>query len=178
MLVGVAAQESNPFALTVDPYWILVSLVQFVILYLLLRRFLWGPVTTALEARAAKIREGLDLAEAAKRDREQLKQQIETLLSQARTEATAISERTTQAAEAAAAAIRAEARAESDRIREKGRVDAERLHDQALAQLRGELASMVVFAAGRLLGREVSAEQHRALIEQSLNEAGAELRKN
>ena len=35
MLVGVAAQESNPFALTVDPYWILVSLVQFVILYLL-----------------------------------------------------------------------------------------------------------------------------------------------
>src|SRR2546429_9266841 len=110
MLVGVAAEESNPFALTVDPYWILVSLVQFVILYLLLRRFLWGPVTAALEARAAKIREGLDLAEAAKRDREQLKQQIETLLAQARTEAAAISDPTTQAAEPAPARIRAEER--------------------------------------------------------------------
>src|SRR5256885_15331843 len=121
MLVGVAAQESNPFALTVDPYWILVSLVQFVILYLLLRRFLWGPVTTALEARAAKIREGLDLAEAAKRDREQLQRQIETLLAQARTEATAISERTTQAAEAAAAAVRARARRASGRHPAKGR---------------------------------------------------------
>src|SRR5438105_3314365 len=178
MFVGVQGQESSPFALTVDPYWILVSLVQFVVLYLLLRRFLWGPVTKALDTRAAKIREGLDLAEAAKRDREQLRQQIETLLAQARTEATAISERTTQAAEAAAAAIRAEARTDSDRIREKGKADAERLHDQALAQLRGELASMVVSAAARLLGREIDAEQHRALIEQSLNEAGAELRKS
>src|SRR2546429_464581 len=161
MFFGVPAQESSPFALTVDPYWILVSLVQFVILYLLLRRFLWGPVTKTLETRAAKIREGLELAEAAKRDREQLQQQIETLLAQARSEATALAERTPEAAGAGAAAIRTEARAESDRIREKGRVDAERLHDQALTQLRGELASMVVFAAGRLLGREISAEQHR-----------------
>ena len=37
---------------------------------------------------------------------------------------------------------------------------------------------MVVSAAARLLGREIDAEQHRALIEQSLNESGAELRKN
>jgi F-type H+-transporting ATPase subunit b len=178
MLFGTAAAENGPFALTVDPYWILVSLAQFLILYWLLRRFLWGPVTNALETRATKIREGLDLAEQAKRDREQLKQDVETLLAQARAEATAIAERTTQAAEEAAAAIRAEGKAEGDRIRERGRLDAQQLHDQALAQLRGELASMVVLAASRLLGREISAEQHRALIEQSLNEAGSELRKN
>src|SRR5229473_127049 len=124
----------TPFALTVDPYWILVSLVQFLILYWLLRRFLWGPVTTALATRAEKIREGLDLAEQAKQDRERLKQEVEE--------------------------VRAEARAEADRIREKGRVDAQALHDQALAQLRGEVASMVVLAASRILGREISAEQH------------------
>ena len=37
---------------------------------------------------------------------------------------------------------------------------------------------MVVLAASRILGREISPEQHRALIEQSLNEAGSELHKN
>src|SRR5919108_5001424 len=115
MFFGVALEESSPFTLTVDPYWILVSLVQFLILYWLLRRFLWGPVTGALESRAAKIREGLDLAEQAKRDREQLKQEVETLLAQARAEATQIAERATQAAEDAANQIRSEARAESDR---------------------------------------------------------------
>jgi len=166
------------FSLTVDPYWILVSLVQFLILYWLLRRFLWVPVTKALETRAAKIREGLELAEEARLDRERLKQEVETLLAQARAEANAIADRTAQAAEAAAAATRAEAKTEADRLRERGRLDARQLHDQALAQLRGELASMVVLAASRLLGREISAEQHRALIEQSLSEAGSELRKN
>ena len=170
--------EEAPFSLTVDPYWILVSLVQFLILYWLLRRFLWGPVTKTLETRAQKIREGLDLAEQAKQDRERLKQEVEEVLAKARQEATAIADRTTAAAEAAAAAVRAEARTEADRIREKGRVDAQSLHDQALAQLRSEVASMVVLAASRLLGREISADQHRALIEQSLSDAGAELKKN
>src|ERR671936_22055 len=172
MFFGAAAEEASPFALTVDPYWILVSLAQFLILYWLLRRFLWGPVTNALETRATKIREGLDLAEQAKRDREQLKQDVETLMAQARAEASAIAERATQAAEEAANAIRGEARAESDRIRERGRADAQHLHDQALAQLRGELASMVVLATGRILGREIDPAKHRELIEQSLAEAG------
>jgi F-type H+-transporting ATPase subunit b len=93
----------------------------------------------------------------------------------ARREAQAISERTTKAAEAAAADIRAQAKAEADRIRERGREDAKQLHDQALAQLRAELAGMVVLAASRVLGREVNAEQHRALIERSLDEAAAQL---
>lgn len=171
-----ATGEVNPFALTVDPYWILVSVVQFLILYWLLRRFLWGPVTHALDERARKIREGLDLAESTKREREKMKQEVEQLLAQARREAGEIAERTTKAAEAAAADIRTQAKAEADRIREKGRADAQALHDQALAQLRSEVASMVVLAASRILGREVSPEQHRALIERSLDEAGKELR--
>ena len=170
--------EEGGGALTVHPYWVLVSIVQFLILFWLLRRFLWGPLTRTLEARAQRIREGLDLAEEAKRDREKLKQEVETLLAQARREAAELSDRATQAAESAAAQIKAEARTEADRIRERGRTDADQLHDQALAQLRGELAAMVVLAASRLLGREIDPQQHRALIEQSLNEAGQEFRKN
>ncbi len=174
MLLGVSAES----ALTVQPYWVLVAIVQFLLLLYLLQRFLWGPVTKTLDARAARIREGLEMAEAAKAERLRMQAEVERLLAEARSEATAIADRMTAAAEAAAAEVRAEARAEADRIREKGRVDAQSLHDQALAQLRSELASMVVLAAGRLLGREISADQHRVLIEQSLNEAGAELKRN
>lgn len=176
MFFGVSPEQATPFALTVDPYWVLVSLVQFLILYWLLRRFLWGPVTHALDERARKIREGLDLAESAKQERERMKQEVERLLAQARREAGEISERTRAAAEAAAADIRAQAKAEADRLRDKGRQDAQALHDQALAQLRSEVASMAVLAASRILGREVSPEQHRALIERSLDEAGKEMR--
>lgn len=169
-------EDTNPFALTVDPYWILISIVQFLILLWLLRRFLWGPVMKTLDDRARRIREGLDMADASKAERERMKQEVEQLLAQARREAGELAERTTKAAEAAAAQVRAEAQAEAERIRDRGRADARSLHDQALAQLRGEVASMVVAAASRILGREVSPDQHRALIERSLDEAGRELR--
>jgi F-type H+-transporting ATPase subunit b len=132
-------------------------------------------VLRTLRDRAARIREGLELAEEAKAERERIKAEAERLLAAARLEGQAIADRTTKAAEEAAAAIRAQAKAEADRIRERGHVDAQQLHDQALAQLRSEVAGMVVLAASRVLGREVNAEQHRELIERSLEEAGAQL---
>ncbi len=178
MLFAPFIAEDSPTALVVHPFWVLVSIVNFLVLLYLLRRFLWGPIMTTLDRRAAKINEGLELTESARREREQLKQEVQKLLGQARREAAAIAERTTQAAEAAAADIRAQAKTEADRIREKGRTDAQHLHDQALAQLRSEVASMVVLAASRILGREISPEQHRALIERSLDEAGGELKQN
>jgi F-type H+-transporting ATPase subunit b len=104
--------------------------------------------------------------------------EVERLLAEARRESQAIAERTTKAAEDAAAHVRDQARQEADRIREKGRADARQLHDQALAQLRAEIASMVVLAASRILGKEIGPEQHRELIRRSLDEAGPELRRN
>src|SRR3990170_8442037 len=173
MLFAPFIAEESPTALVVHPFWVLVSIVNFLILLYLLRRFMWGPITATLDSRAEKIREGLELTESARRDREQLKRETEKTLGEARREANAIAERTTKAAEAAAADIRVQAKAEADRIREKGREDAQQLHDQALAQLRTEVASMVVLAASRILGKEINADQHRVLIERSLDEAGA-----
>ena len=164
-------------ALIVHPFWVLVSVVNFLVLLYLLQRFMWGPITRSLDARATKIREGLEAAEAAKREREQMTVEVERLLGEARREAKAIAERTTKAAEDAAAEIRAAAKAEADKIRERGRADAQHLHDQSLAQLRGEVAGMAVLAASRILGKEVDATSHRALIERSLDEAGSELGK-
>jgi len=172
---GILLAAEGPTGLVVHPFWVLVSIVNFLVILYLLRRYLWGPILTVLVNRAQKIREGLAMAEAAKAERDRLKAEAERLLADARRDAQAIAERMTKAAEAAAGEIRIDAKKEADRIRERGREDAKQLHDQALAQLRSELAGMVVLAASRVLGREVNAEQHRALIERSLDEAAAQL---
>jgi F-type H+-transporting ATPase subunit b len=173
MVLGILAEETT--GLTVQPYWVLVAIVQFLVLFFLLQRFLGGPIQQTLQARADRIREGLALAEAAKRDRTAMKAEVERLLAEARREAAAIAERATRAAEAAGAEIRAEAKADADRLRERARADAEQLHQQALSQLRAEVAAMAVLAASKILGKEVDANAHRALIERSLDEAGGEL---
>ena len=175
MLLGILAEETS--GLSVQPYWVLVAIVQFLLLFFLLQKFLWGPIQKTLEARADRIREGLETAEAAKRERTQMQAEVERLLADARREAAALSERAAQAAEAAATEIRAQAKQESDRIRERAKADAAQLHQQALSQLRAEVASMAVLAAGRILGKEVDAKAHQALIERSLDEAGTELGK-
>ena len=165
-------------ALLVHPFWVLVSIANFLVLLYVLRRVLWAPVLTMLEERARRVREGIELAAAAKRERAEMQAEVERLLGEARREAAAIAERTTKAAEAAAVDIRAQAKAEGDRLRERAKTDAEQLHQQALAQLRGEVASMAVLAASRILGKEVDATAHKVLIERSLDEAGSELGKN
>jgi F-type H+-transporting ATPase subunit b len=175
MQLGILAEETT--GLTVQPYWVLVAIVQFLILFFLLQRFLWGPIQKTLQARADRIREGLEAAEAAKRDRTQMRAEIEKLLTEARREAAAIAERATKAAELAAADIRAQAKAEADRLRERAKVEADQLHQQALAQLRTEVASMAVLAASKILRKEVDANTHKVLIERSLDEAGSELGK-
>src|SRR2546423_2750446 len=153
MLFSPALQE-EVFVPTVHPFWVMVAIVNFLLLLYFMRRLLWGPITTMLATRASKIREGLALAEQAKADREQLKAEIERLLAEARRDAQVIAERMTQAAEGAAAEIRAQAKTEADRIRERGREESKQLHDQALAQLRSELAGIVVLAASPGLRRE------------------------
>jgi F-type H+-transporting ATPase subunit b len=175
MLLRPLGAEESAFVPTVHPFWVLVGIVNFLLLLYFMRRLLWGPVTTMLEDRARRIREGLAAAEAARTERERMKVEADRVLADARQQASEIAERTTQAAEAAAADIRAAAKAEGERIRERARADAKQLHDQALVQLRAEVAGMVVLAASRVLGREVDAEQHRTLIERSLEEAGAQL---
>jgi F-type H+-transporting ATPase subunit b len=175
VVFGLSLAEGPPTGLVVHPFWVLVSIVNFLVILYLLRRYLWGPILGVLANRAEKIRQGLAMAEEARAERERIKAEVERLLAEARRDAQAIAERMTKAAEAAAADIRAQAKAEADRIRERGREDAKQLHDQALAQLRSELAGMVVLAASRVLGREVDAEQHRTLIERSLDEAAAQL---
>jgi F-type H+-transporting ATPase subunit b len=174
VLAGLGFAEEGG-GLTVHPYWVLVSIVQFLLLFYLLRRFLWGPVMAALQGRAAKIREGLAAAEAARAERARLEAEAERVLATARREAQELADRATKAAEGAAADIRTQAKTDADRIRERAQADAKQLHDQALAQLRAEVAEMVVLAARRVLGREVDGDEHRAFIERSLDEAGAEL---
>lgn len=175
MFFAPLAAEGGSGALIVHPFWVVVSIVNFLVLLYVLQRYMWGPITRTLDARATRIREGLEAAEAAKREREQMKVEVERLLGEARQEAKAIADRTTKAAEDAAAAIRTEAKADGDRIRERAKADAEQLHRQALAELRGEVASIAVLAAGRILGREVDAAAHQTLIERALDEAGPQL---
>ena len=172
MLFGPLAEEGA--GLIVRPFWVLVSIANFLVLLYVLQRVLWAPVMRVLAERAQKIREGLAAAEAARREREVTARQAEELLQRARLEAQAISDRAAQTAEQAAAEIVAQAKAESARLVEKAKTDAQQARRQALAELRAQVADLAVLAASRILEKEIDANEHRRLVERTLDEAGGE----
>ena len=55
MLFAPFIAEESPTALVVHPFWVLVSIVNFLVLLYLLRRFMWGTITQTLARRAEKI---------------------------------------------------------------------------------------------------------------------------
>src|SRR5439155_605246 len=109
MLFSPGLVEEGGGSLTVHPYWVLVSIVQFLLLFYLLRRFLWGPVLRTLQERATRIREGLAAAEAARTERQRIQQEADRLVADARRQAAELAERATKAAEAATAELRTQA---------------------------------------------------------------------
>ncbi len=64
-------------------FWTLVS---FIILYLILRKFAWGPILGAVKEREESIKAALDAADNAKKDMENLKADNEKILNEAKTE--------------------------------------------------------------------------------------------
>ncbi len=143
-----------------------------VVLFVLLRAFLYKPVSAFMAARSEKFaleRAGLDAGRA---EAEALKAQYEGSLREAERAAEACAqERLTEAAHEAED-IRAQALAEAKRALENAKVQAGEERDEMLSDLRRDTASLAVELAGRILAREVSAADNQRLIDGFFEQVG------
>jgi F-type H+-transporting ATPase subunit b len=134
----------------------IITIVNLVILFLVLRKLLFKPVTKLMENRTRRINDSIVQAEKDKQSARRLQEQFESRLTTVEAEADAIIRAAREQAGAEAARIAAEAKAEAERIitAARSRMEAERL--AAVAVFRAEAAALVVNAAGRLLKRELA----------------------
>jgi F-type H+-transporting ATPase subunit b len=121
---------------------------NFLLLLFLLWRVLYKPVTGMLDERARRVRESLERAEEVRRQAEQAEADRKTLLAETRREAEQIRARAEE---------QANARAEI----EAGRRQME-------ADLRAQMADLVVMAVDRVTRRALDTQAHRTLIQQFL----------
>jgi F-type H+-transporting ATPase subunit b len=127
---------------------------------------IWPPLLAAIEARQQKIAEGLAAAERSQKDLVQAQQKVEEALREARGQANEIIAK----AEARAAQIIEQAK--SDAIVEGGRqialaqaeIDATLF--RAREDLRKQVGAIAVAGAGKLIGKEINATTHAALIDE------------
>ena len=145
---------------------------SFLLLIFLVKKYAWGNITSILDARAEKITNDIDEAEAARKKAEELAAKREAELAGSRQEATTILETAKETAEKNKAHILSEANQEALRLKEKAQLEISQNKEEAMNSIKGDVADLTVNLAGKLLSQQLDSEGHRQLIDRHLNELG------
>ncbi|MCB9452788.1 MAG: F0F1 ATP synthase subunit B [Anaerolineaceae bacterium] len=163
---GEAAAESSGgiAALGLNGGYLIAQIVNFLIIFGALTLMLWRPALNMLDARSAKIEKGLEDAAVAANARRNAESEAERILAAARTEAAQVVEEARGRGDEVARQVEAEARAEAEKIRAEARQSVEGERNAQLAGLRGQVASISVAVAQRLIGETLDEKRQQALI--------------
>ena len=138
--------------------------IVFAILVWFTMRFIWPPLTKALDERAAKIAEGLSAADKAKAELAQANQRVNEQLSAAREDVTKRLADAERVAQSMVEEAKGRASAEAAKIVEAAQAEAAQATVKAREALREQVAALAVKGAEQILKREVNAGVHAELL--------------
>ena len=149
------------------------QLINFLILLGLLTFFGYKPIRRMLDERAARIKQGMDQAEAAKQEYERARIEVEKQIGRARAEGQSIVGQAEQAGERIKEEARQEAKSEALTIVERTRAEMERERDRLIDELRREFIETAILAAERVISKTLDREAHRRVIEKTLEQSAS-----
>jgi F-type H+-transporting ATPase subunit b len=144
--------------------------IAFVVLLGAMWKFGVPAVKNMEKAREERIRHDLENAELAKTEAEAEKAQYLAQIAGAKEEAGRLIEEGRQAAEAVRADLIARAEQEANEIRARAQADIVNQRNQALAQLRTEVASLSIDLAGRIVERNLDNDTNRQLVDSFIDQ--------
>jgi len=151
---------------------LVVFVVNFIILFVLLRLFLYKPVLKMLDERTKRTKEGMELAEATKKEYEQAKGEVQKQIEKGRQEAQTIIAQAMQVGEKLKEESRQEATKQAQVIVDRTRAELETERDKIVGDLRREFVDIAISAAEKVIKETLDKEKHRKLIEETLKESG------
>jgi F-type H+-transporting ATPase subunit b len=151
---------------------LLWHLVNFVVLLWLLQRFLFKPVVGMLDARSQRVRDSMEQADQARRAAEQAETDRQTLLAETRREAEQIRARADEQAKRILADADARAKERQQLIEQQAEATARQIEERVMAQVRVQLADLVVTAVDRVTRGALDANSQRGLVQQFLTTNG------
>jgi F-type H+-transporting ATPase subunit b len=141
---------------------IIVGTIAFLLLLVVLHRFVLPQFEKVYAERTEKIEGGLARAEEAQEQANELKRQYEEQLAGLRAEAARIRDDARAEGQQIKAELRAQAEEEAARIRQRGEEQILAAREQAVRQLRGEIGGLSVQLAERLIADSLADEARRS----------------
>ena len=167
----MAAETAETFGFN---WWLFLSqCISFVIVAWLLHRFAYQPILQVLEARRNKIEEGLANAEKIKVQLAEAQQTSTEILQRANAEAQKMIEEARASAKALGERQAQQAVAEAEQIITKAREASTMERDRLLADLKREVARLVIDTTSKVTGKVLTADDQRRLSEEASREIAA-----
>jgi len=158
--------------ISVNIWSILISIANLLIMFLILKKFLYKPLQKVLAARRAAVDEVYAAADRAKAAAEADQQTWEEKMSGAKAEA----DRIVKAAEDNAARrsedILSDANRKANGILRRAETEAELERRKAAEEIKKEIVDVSAALAEKMLGREIRKEDHRDLIDSFIRDVG------
>jgi F-type H+-transporting ATPase subunit b len=153
-------------SLGINPPFLLSQIVNFLILFAVLRLLLWKRILKMLEQRKQRIAQSLADAEQARKDRERAEAEYQQRIERAEQEREEILAKAAEEGEQAGEQVLAEARTEADRIIAEAQAELERDRQEMLAELRGQVASLAIAVSNKIIGEALDEQRQRRLIDE------------
>jgi len=148
--------------------YLLVFALNFAIIFVVLRAWVYKPLLGMLEKRKKAIAQGLDDARVAADARANAEQEAKKIISESQLKAADILREANDRAELIAKDIRANAEIETAKARETALAEVEQERTAILSGLRGQVVTLAIAAAQRLIGESLIQDEKRqhALLEE------------
>jgi F-type H+-transporting ATPase subunit b len=146
------------------------TIVVFVILLAVLKKYAWGPILEGLQKREHSIQNAIDEAQKAREEAQRLREQFQHEVDQAQVKVAAILDEGRRNAKTMTDEMIAKARSEIQGERDRLRREIENAKDQALQQIWNQSAQLATVISAKAIQRQISAEDHRRLVDEALAE--------
>jgi len=156
--------------LAINPGLIFWTVVTFVILFLLLKKFVWGPVLDAVERREQSLKDLFDNAEKNRKEAQELFDRYQEQLRQARIEVNKMLEDSKSRAFRTSEEVIQRARREADDLIQRAKSEIDRERQKAVDGIRDQVVKISLKAAERIIKKMINERDHRELIQQAISD--------
>ncbi len=151
-------------ALGLNLGYLLAFAASFGILFVVLRAWVYKPLMGVLAKRRESIARGLEDARVAAEARANAEKEAGHIIAEAQLKAAEVIREATERAEKVELEIRAQADKEVVHSREVAMAEIEGERDRMLSELRGQVVSLAIVAAQKLIGENLDEKRQRALV--------------
>ncbi len=155
-----------------DLYNFSLQIIATIVLFVVLRHFLFKPVSDMLNARKEGIENNINEAKAQREEAINLKNEYELKIQEAKDEARSIVEASKKRGDQLREEIVSEAKKEAEGVLVKAKNEIERERERTMEDLKSEVVTIAMLAATKVVEKNLDANTHKDMINKFIDEVG------